>query len=174
MACTLGALPAVGGRRGGRRALLLVEEEGEGMPVRIRLARAAGRIRRPIYRIRVQDSRAPRDGKFIEEIGTYYPVAESQRDVRLCCAGSVSGALAFWLLLTFSCPAWPQQIEKMKVMRLEHERARYWLSVGAQPTEPVARLLAAANLMPQPPRRDSRKVSTPATRELVSGVRRSS
>eukprot|EP01043_Picozoa_sp_COSAG02_P006546 COSAG02_NODE_187_length_30377_cov_3.636271_23_plen_247_part_00 len=53
------------------------------MPVRIRLARAAGRIRRPIYRIRVQDSKAPRDGKFIEEIGTYYPVAESQRDVRL-------------------------------------------------------------------------------------------
>jgi small subunit ribosomal protein S16 len=43
------------------------------MPVRIRLARH-GRKSRPFYYIVVADSRAPRDGKFIERIGSYNPV----------------------------------------------------------------------------------------------------
>ncbi len=42
------------------------------MPAKIRLARH-GRKGRPIYHIVVADSRAPRDGKFIERIGTYNP-----------------------------------------------------------------------------------------------------
>ena len=50
--------------------------------VRIRLARTAGRKFHPIYRIRVQAGRAGRDGKYIEEIGTYYPITESRADVR--------------------------------------------------------------------------------------------
>lgn len=43
------------------------------MPVRIRLARH-GRKGRPFYHIVIADSRAPRDGRFIEKIGTYDPM----------------------------------------------------------------------------------------------------
>lgn len=43
--------------------------------VKIRLRRM-GAKKNPFYRIVVADSRAPRDGKFIEEIGTYNPLAE--------------------------------------------------------------------------------------------------
>ena len=42
------------------------------MAVKIRLRRM-GQKRNPIYRIVVSDSRSPRDGKFIDEIGTYNP-----------------------------------------------------------------------------------------------------
>lgn len=42
------------------------------MAVKIRLKRL-GQKKAPIYRIVVADSRSPRDGKFIEEIGTYDP-----------------------------------------------------------------------------------------------------
>jgi small subunit ribosomal protein S16 len=43
------------------------------MPVKIRLARH-GKKKRPFYHIVVADSRAPRDGRFIEKIGTYDPI----------------------------------------------------------------------------------------------------
>ena len=43
--------------------------------VKIRLKRM-GQKKAPFYRIVVSDSRSPRDGRFIEEIGTYDPVAE--------------------------------------------------------------------------------------------------
>lgn len=45
------------------------------MAVKIRLKRM-GQKKRPFYRVVVADSRSPRDGKFIEEIGTYNPVSE--------------------------------------------------------------------------------------------------
>jgi small subunit ribosomal protein S16 len=45
------------------------------MPVRIRLARR-GRKKRPIYKIVVAHSEAPRDGRFVESIGMYNPVAD--------------------------------------------------------------------------------------------------
>ena len=45
------------------------------MAVKIRLKRM-GQKKRPLYRVVVADSRSPRDGKFIEEIGTYNPVSE--------------------------------------------------------------------------------------------------
>ncbi len=44
--------------------------------VKIRLARH-GRHKRPFYRIVVADSHSPRDGRFIEVLGTYDPLAES-------------------------------------------------------------------------------------------------
>lgn len=44
------------------------------MAVKIRLARH-GAKKRPYYRIVVADSRCPRDGKFIEEVGRYNPCA---------------------------------------------------------------------------------------------------
>lgn len=45
------------------------------MAVKIRLARH-GAKKRPYYRVVVADSRAPRDGKFIEEVGRYNPCTE--------------------------------------------------------------------------------------------------
>lgn len=49
--------------------------------VKIRLARH-GRHKRPLYRIVVADSQSPRDGRFIEVLGTYDPLAE-QAGVRV-------------------------------------------------------------------------------------------
>ncbi|MEM9837047.1 MAG: 30S ribosomal protein S16, partial [Bacteroidota bacterium] len=43
------------------------------MPVKIRLQRK-GRRKRPFYHIVIADSRSPRDGRFIEKIGTYNPM----------------------------------------------------------------------------------------------------
>ena len=74
------------------------------MAVKIRLKRM-GKIRTPFYRIVVADSRTKRDGRVIEEIGTYNPKTE------------------------------PSTINVVS------ERAQYWLGVGAQPTEAVARIL---------------------------------
>ncbi|MDB5085611.1 MAG: ribosomal protein [Bacilli bacterium] len=45
------------------------------MAVRIRLKRM-GQKKVPFYRVVVSDSRSPRDGRFIEEIGTYNPVTQ--------------------------------------------------------------------------------------------------
>lgn len=45
------------------------------MAVRIRLKRI-GAHKAPFYRVVVSDSRSPRDGRFIEEIGTYNPVTQ--------------------------------------------------------------------------------------------------
>ncbi len=45
------------------------------MAVRIRLSRF-GRKKKPFYRIVVADSEAPRDGKFLEIVGTYDPLQE--------------------------------------------------------------------------------------------------
>lgn len=45
------------------------------MAVKIRLKRI-GQKKAPFYRVVVADSRSPRDGRFIEEIGTYNPVAK--------------------------------------------------------------------------------------------------
>jgi small subunit ribosomal protein S16 len=72
--------------------------------VKIRLKRM-GKIRTPFYRIVVADSRTKRDGRVIEEIGTYNPKTEPS------------------------------------TIRVESERAQYWLGVGAQPTEAVAAIL---------------------------------
>ncbi len=47
------------------------------MSVKIRLTRAGAR-HRPFYRIVVTDSRMPRDGRFIEAVGIYDPLAESE------------------------------------------------------------------------------------------------
>ncbi len=73
--------------------------------VKIRLRRM-GAKKAPYYRIIVADSRCPRDGRFIEELGTYDPMAEGE--------------------------------QKIKV---DMERAQYWIANGAQPTETVRGLL---------------------------------
>ena len=77
------------------------------MAVRIRLKRT-GAKNTPAYRIVVTDSRSPRDGRFIEELGFYVP---TQRENKY---------------------------------KLDLERAQYWLSVGAQPSETVASMIKKA------------------------------
>ena len=48
------------------------------MAVKIRLARH-GAKKHPYYRVVVADSRSPRDGRFIEELGIYDPMAEGDK-----------------------------------------------------------------------------------------------
>jgi small subunit ribosomal protein S16 len=104
--------------------------------VKIRLKRM-GKIRTPFYRIVVADSRTKRDGRVIEEIGTYNPKTE------------------------------PSTISVLS------ERAQYWLSVGAQPTEAVAAILkltgdiGGTNTLKQPePRADKAAAFEKALKEL--------
>ena len=52
------------------------------MALKIRLARG-GSKKRPFYRVVVADSRAPRDGRYIEKIGTYNPRLAKDRDDRI-------------------------------------------------------------------------------------------
>ena len=52
------------------------------MPVRIRLSRR-GAKKRPFYRIVIADSRRSRDGKFIDQIGTYNPLLSKDNPERI-------------------------------------------------------------------------------------------
>lgn len=78
--------------------------------VKIRLKRM-GMKKMPFYRLVVTDSRNPRDGRFIEEVGYYNPVAEPVE------------------------------------LKINDERAKYWLSVGAQPTDTVRGLLKKGGVL---------------------------
>ena len=78
--------------------------------VRIRLKRM-GAKKRPFYRVIVADSRSPRDGRFIETLGTYNPLSK------------------------------PIEVQ------LKTERVQMWLERGAQPSDPVRRLLTREGLM---------------------------
>lgn len=77
------------------------------MAVKIRLRRM-GAKKAPFYRIVVADSRYPRDGRNLEEIGYYNPLTE------------------------------PAEI------KIDVERANYWISVGAQPSDTVRALIKRA------------------------------
>ena len=87
-----------------------------------------GAKKRPFYHIVVADSRSPRDGRFIEKIGSYNPMLEKSNEKRV---------------------------------QLDAERAKYWLSVGAQPSDRVAHFLADAKLGPKPKMTVSPKKSAP-------------
>ena len=78
--------------------------------VKIRLKRI-GAKKAPTYRLVVADSRYPRNGKFIEEIGYYSPISE------------------------------PAQLS------IDAEKAKDWLSKGAQPTETVKALLKKSGIV---------------------------
>ncbi len=79
------------------------------MAVRLRLKRM-GRRHRPFYRVAVMDSRAKRDGRVIEELGYYDPIARDEH----------------------------------RQLSLKQDRIDYWLSVGAQPSDTVRRLIERA------------------------------
>lgn len=52
------------------------------MSVKIRLKRF-GTKKRPYYRVVVMDSRAPRDGRTLDEVGLYHPIESEDKQVRL-------------------------------------------------------------------------------------------
>ncbi len=83
------------------------------MPVRIRLRRV-GKKKQPQYRLVIADSRAPRDGAFIETIGTYNPLTNPATVV------------------------------------IDEERAKAWLSKGAQPSDRATLLLASKGIIDAP------------------------
>ena len=78
------------------------------MAVKIRMKRV-GAKNSPFFRIVVADGRSPRDGKFIEEIGTYQPRKKGEN------------------------------------FNLDLDRAKYWLSKGAQPSDTVASFIKKAS-----------------------------
>ena len=80
------------------------------MAVKLRLKRM-GSKQRPFYRVVAADSRSPRDGRFIETVGTYNPITE------------------------------PAEIN------INEEKALYWLSNGAIPTDTVKALLSKQGIM---------------------------
>ncbi|MBT7942725.1 MAG: 30S ribosomal protein S16, partial [Alphaproteobacteria bacterium] len=82
------------------------------MSLKIRLSRG-GAKKQPFYRIVVADSRKPRDGRYIERLGTYNPMVAKDHAERLV---------------------------------LKEERIKYWLGVGARPSDRVARFLSGVGM----------------------------
>ncbi len=80
------------------------------MAVKIRLRRI-GAKKSPFYRVIIADERSPRNGRFIEEIGTYNPMVE------------------------------PAEV------KIDAEKAKKWISNGAQPTETVKSLLKKSGII---------------------------
>lgn len=88
----------------------LVLKRGSYPVIRLRLKRM-GAKKRPSYRIVAAESKSPRDGRFIESVGTYDPLTDPS------------------------------------TVRLNVERARHWLSVGAQPSDTVRYLLTREGVL---------------------------
>ena len=78
------------------------------MAVKMRLRRM-GAKKAPTYRVIIADSRSPRDGRFIEEIGYFNPKSDE--------------------------------------LKIDAEKAKKWLSNGAQPTDTVKSLLKKSNIV---------------------------
>ena len=93
------------------------------MALSLRLSRG-GSKKRPYYRIVVADARSPRDGRFIEKIGTYNPLLAKDSPDRV---------------------------------KLDADRAKHWLSVGAQPSDRVLRFLDAAGVKERAARSNPKK-----------------
>jgi small subunit ribosomal protein S16 len=93
------------------------------MAMKIRLARG-GSKKRPFYRIVAADSRMPRDGRFIEKLGTYNPLLPKDSEDRV---------------------------------KMDVERVKHWLDLGAQPTDRIARMLEAAGLRDKAERNNPKK-----------------
>jgi small subunit ribosomal protein S16 len=78
--------------------------------LRIRLRRT-GKKKQPSYRVVVADSRAPRDGDFVETIGLYDPLTDPP------------------------------------TIRIDGDKARNWISKGAQPSETVVKLMRRQGIL---------------------------
>ncbi|MGB3796640.1 MAG: 30S ribosomal protein S16 [Alteraurantiacibacter sp.] len=93
------------------------------MAISLRLSRG-GAKKRPYYRIVAADSRRARDGKYLEQLGTYNPMLPKDSEERV---------------------------------KLNEDRIRYWLGVGAQPSDRVLRFLDAAGIMEREARNNPKK-----------------
>ena len=93
------------------------------MGVKIRLSRG-GAKKRPYYYIVVAQATSPRDGRYIEQIGTHNPLLAKDNPDRV---------------------------------KLDLERAKYWLKSGAQPSDRVMRFLDAAGLAKRTPSNNPEK-----------------
>ncbi len=93
------------------------------MAISLRLSRG-GAKKRPYYRIVAADSRRARDGKYLEQLGTYNPMLPKDSEERV---------------------------------KLNEDRIRYWLGVGAQPSDRVLRFLDAAGIMEREARNNPNK-----------------
>ncbi len=93
------------------------------MSVKLRLARG-GAKKRPYYYIVAAHITNPRDGRYIERVGSYNPMLPKDSDDRV---------------------------------RLNEDRCKYWLSVGAKPTDRVARFLDTAGLLKREERNNPQK-----------------
>lgn len=102
------------------------------MAVRIRLSRG-GSKKRPFYRIVAADSRAPRDGRFIEKLGTYNPLLPQEHEQRLV---------------------------------INADRVKYWLGVGALPTERLEKMFSNLGLVKAPAVREQPKKSAPKAKAV--------
>src|SRR5688572_29048539 len=93
------------------------------MAISLRLSRG-GAKKRPYYRIVAADSRRSRDGRYLEQLGTYNPLLAKDDPARV---------------------------------KLDEDRVRYWLGVGAQPSDRVARFLDAAGIRERAARLNPKK-----------------
>jgi len=93
------------------------------MAISLRLSRG-GAKKRPYYRIVAADSRRSRDGRYLEQLGTYNPLLAKDDPTRV---------------------------------KLDEDRVRYWLGVGAQPSDRVARFLDAAGIQERAARNNPQK-----------------
>ncbi|MEO1731608.1 MAG: 30S ribosomal protein S16 [Pseudomonadota bacterium] len=93
------------------------------MAIALRLSRG-GAKKRPYYRIVAADSRSPRDGKYLEQVGTYNPLLAKDSPERV---------------------------------KLNEDRVRYWLGVGAQPSDRVLRFLDGAGILERAERNNPQK-----------------
>ena len=103
------------------------------MSLKLRLSRG-GAKKRPYYRIVVADSRMPRDGRYIERVGTYNPMLPQEHPDRI---------------------------------KLNDERIKHWLGVGAKPSDRVARFLGQADIIPMPEIRETPKQSAPRASQTL-------
>ncbi len=102
------------------------------MALKIRMARG-GAKKRPFYRIVITDSRMPRDGRFIERVGTHNPMVAKNHPGRVT---------------------------------LKEDRIKYWLGVGAKPSNRVACFLADVGLCEKPPIPEQTKKDKPKAKTL--------
>jgi small subunit ribosomal protein S16 len=97
------------------------------MAIKMRLSRG-GTKKRPFYSIVVADTRSPRDGRFIEKLGTYDPMLAKDNEKRIV---------------------------------LNVERIKYWLSVGALPSDRIATFLGKAGIITMPAQKNNPKKAEP-------------
>jgi small subunit ribosomal protein S16 len=93
------------------------------MAVHIRLARG-GTKKKPFYRVVVTDHRAPRGGKFLENIGTFDPTARTAKE---------------------------GEAPNGEMLSINHERLAFWTARGATPSETLAHVLKRAAKLNPPP-----------------------